>query len=475
MKRTRVKNSVFSLAFGGTLLAVGVLTGSLTEPVEAQTRGFVDPAELAKLGKQLFRDTTLSEPAGMACVSCHDPEAGFSFPDSNINLDMGPVPGIVPGRFGFRKPPTVSYITFLPEGPPHIVKGVEEGMIVGGLFMDGHAANATEQAKMPFVGPNEMNNLTHDLPDQALVVSKIKKGPSAQLFKKVYGPHVFEKPVAVVYDLMAKAIAAYEASDDVSPFTSKYDAWLEGKATLTPQELKGLRLATGRFNGRPDGLPFPINAHCMDCHGISSDLTKAKDLWTNSCYVNLGVPRNKNNPFYKMTDPTINPVGYNPLGEAFVDYGLGMFIYPQMGKSAGDLEENDPFTIDGLFRAPTLRNVDKRPYSTFVKSYMHNGALKSLKEVVHFYNTRNLTTVPGEVIDFTKPDPYAGLAGTPLWDAPEWPSPRTLNNPKGNPGGEEEGIDGGGEAEIGNLMLTEDQENDIVAFLRTLSDGYFKR
>ena len=54
-----------------------------------------------------------------------------------------------------------------------------------------------------------------------------------------------------------------------------------------------------------------------------------------------------------------------------------------------------------------MRNVDLRPSPTFVKAYFHNGWAKSLQRVVHFYNTRNITTQPGEVINFTLPNPYA--------------------------------------------------------------------
>ena len=44
----------------------------------------------------------------------------------------------------------------------------------------------------------------------------------------------------------------------------------------------------------------------------------------------------------------------------------------------------------GKHRVPTLRNVDKRPYASFVKAFGHNGAFKSLKQIVHYYNTRDV-------------------------------------------------------------------------------------
>ena len=143
--------------------------------------------------------------------------------------------------------------------------------------------------------------------------------------------------------------------------------------------------------------------------------------------------------------------------------GLGAFLYPVNGlppgnRGPGSNGAGDFLAINGTFKAPTLRNVDKRPYPEFVKAYMHNGVFRSLKEVVHFYNTRNLTTVPGEVIDFGRPEPYAGLRGTPLWPKPEYSLPSSLVNPSGDPGA------------IGNLGLTDEEEDHLVAFMRTLTD-----
>jgi cytochrome c peroxidase len=85
---------------------------------------------------------------------------------------------------------------------------------------------------------------------------------------------------------------------------------------------------------------------------------------------------------------------------------------------------------------PTLRNVDKRPSPSFVKAYGHNGYFKSLAEIVHFYNTRD---VPG-----------AGWKGVP-WPAAEYAA--TVNT-----------------TAVGNLGLTHGEEQAIVAFLKTLTD-----
>jgi len=200
------------------------------------------------------------------------------------------------------------------------------------------------------------------------------------------------------YECIGRSIAAYERSKEVSQFTSKYDYWLQGKAKLTGQEQRGLEL----FNGK---------AMCANCH--------VTPLFTDFTYDNLGVPKNPKNPFYHMP--------YNPDGESWVDTGLGGFL-----QAAG--HDEAVYTAEwGKQKVPTLRNVDLRPSKKFVKAFSHNGYFKSLEEIVHFYNTRD---VPG--------------AG--------WPAPEVAVNIN--------------TTEMGNLGLNRGEELAIVAFLQTLSDGY---
>jgi cytochrome c peroxidase len=98
--------------------------------------------------------------------------------------------------------------------------------------------------------------------------------------------------------------------------------------------------------------------------------------------------------------------------------------------------------FDGKMQVPTLRNVDQRPYPGFVKSYMHNGYLKSLKEVVHFYNTR---------------DTMCAAPNDPNVKKTCWPGPEVSSNE---------------DTTVGALGLSDEDENDVVAFLQTLTDGY---
>jgi cytochrome c peroxidase len=359
------------------------------------------------------------------------------------------MPGAVFGRFGNRKPPTVSYAAYIPVGPPTL----NGKQYVGGMFYDGRTDDLTTQAQMPLQNPNEMNNLVHNVGSPALIVAEVQKGPYAALFKQAYGEDVFKEPTAQVFQLIAQSIAAYESSPAVSPFNSLYDAYVAGKAAFTSDQMAGLQLFTGTLNGRPGGPAAPVNATCSTCHSIASAPGAGPDLFTNSGYKNIGTPKNPLNPYYFMTNANSDPVGYNALGTKYIDYGLGDYLYTNAADEAAD-----PLAVDGMFKTPTCRNVDARPNPWFVKQYGHNGVFKSLGEIVHFYNTRNLTTVPGEVIDFTQPNPYANLQGKPLWPAPEYMG--NLNNASGTAG------------RLGNLGLTPTQEAQLVEFLKTLTDGY---
>ena len=109
----------------------------------------------------------------------------------------------------------------------------------------------------------------------------------------------------------------------------------------------------------------------------------------------------------------------NPEGRHYVDLGIGGV-------------RKEP-AHEGKVKVPTLRNIARKPDETFVKAYLHNGAFKSLEDVVHFYNVRNI-----------RPD--------------EFGPPDVQQNVNRD--------------ELGDLGLTDSEEADLVAFLKTLSDGY---
>lgn len=391
----------------GLALALAALLLGAVASTAAAADGLT-PVE--ELGKKLFFDTRLSTPRGQSCAACHAPEVGFVGPDSAINAAGAVYPGAVSSRFGNRKPPTAAY----GGDSPVLHYDVEEEVWVGGMFWDGRATGWTlgdplaEQAQGPFLNPLEQN-----MPSPKQVVDAVARSSYADLFRQVWGDDVLKVRtgkrrggnVALAYEYIARSIAAYERSAEVDPFSSKYDAYLAGEAELTEQEAWGLELFEGK--GR-----------CSDCHISEPGPNGEPPLFTDFTYDNLGIPKNPLNPFYMMTD-------WNPDGTDWVDYGLGGFL-----KAAG-FDEMVWTAELGKFKVPTLRNVDLRPYPEFVKAYGHNGYFKSLEDITHFYNTR---------------------------DVEDWPAPEVPINVN---------VD-----ELGDLGLTPAEEAAIVAFMKTLSDGW---
>jgi cytochrome c peroxidase len=160
------------------------------------------------------------------------------------------------------------------------------------------------------------------------------------------------------------------------------------------------------FNGR--GL-------CNQCHpstpdpAISTGIAKGKALFTDYTYDNLGIPKNEAVPAL--------------TGSWDDDLGLGGFLRTTAGDTNGHDYSAYAAGADGLFKVSTLRNL------TRTAPYGHNGYFPTLKSIVHFYNT----------------------AGDGSWPAPEVPA--NVNR-----------------VELGNLGLTSAEEDDIVAFLKTLTD-----
>jgi cytochrome c peroxidase len=208
---------------------------------------------------------------------------------------------------------------------------------------------------------------------------------------------------------------AYEDSSEVNAFSSKYDQTFDGKVKLSKQEQRGFALFRGK-------------GKCHLCH-ISNG---QQALFTDYTFDNLGIPKNPENP------ANIN----NP---DFVDLGLGGFLLTR--DEYADLAAENM----GKHKVPTLRNVDLRPDGSAVKAYGHNGYFKTLEGIVHFYNTRDVKVSCESlgILDATE----AVALDNNCWAAPEV--------------AENVNID-----ELGDLGLTLDEEAAIVAFLKTLSDGF---
>lgn len=402
-----MKKAVFAL------LAVPVLCVVAAMPATAA----LTPME--RLGMKLYFDSSLSSPPNMACADCHGEKAGFTGPNPGINKAGAVYPGAVHRRFGNRKPPTAAY----GGQSPIFDYDAAAGLFVGGMFWDGRATGwvtgdpLADQAMGPFLNPVEQN-----LPSEKAVCVKVAGSKYANLYAQV-----FEAPIdcdltdgdghLVAYKHFALAIGAFEASEAVSPKTSKFDYVAEGMAQFSPQEAWGREL----FNGK---------AMCAACH--------PEGEFTDFTYDNLGVPKNPDNPFYRMDAVYVDGMPINPEGAAWVDPGLAGFLatLPESRFADWGLVKADAVAENyGKHKVPTLRNVDKRPGKGFAKAYMHNGALKSLEEVVKFYDERDDMISQGMLIPEVGGD--------------------TMNR-----------------TELGHLMLSAEEEAALVAFLKTLSDGY---
>jgi cytochrome c peroxidase len=377
-----------------------------------------------ELGKSIFFDDNLSINNNQSCAACHGPGAGWTGPDAVINAAGAVYEGSVPGLFGNRKPPASAYAT--PSPILHYVIQKKEALFIGGNFWDGRATGerlgspAAEQALGPFLNP-----LEQALPDAAAVITRICASSYADLFTQVCGANACAaETVSAAYDCVGLSVAAYEGSSEVNQYSSKYDAYLAGAVDLTKQEKQGLNL-------------FKSKGKCANCHMLDRGPKGEPPLFTDFTYDNLGVPRNPDNPFY--SEPAFNPQGF-----AWIDLGLGGFLASHT--------DYQPFAAanNGKMKVPTLRNVDKwdPALGEQVKAYGHNGYFKSLWQIVHFYNTRDAK--PPCVDNLT---PVENALAQDCWPQPEVPV--NVNT-----------------KELGNLHLTRAQEDAIVAFMKTLSDGF---
>src|SRR5271167_2956288 len=296
--------------------------------------------QIELLGKAMLYDKNLSVNLNEACAFCHMPETGFTGPVSELNRTTGSYPGSVRTRYSERKPQTHAYAPLAPV--LHYNPG--QGDLVGGNFWDMRATGrrlgnpAAEQAQGPPTNPVEMG-----LPDIACAVYRAAQRPYRAMFESVWGLQVFaiawpgdveqacarpgpppaDDPMPVhlgpidrgrahaTFDQMAQSIAGYEASAEVTPFTSKFDAVLAGKTQFTTQEQAGYDLFRGK-------------AQCNACHrdgGPGGD-----PLFTDFTASNIGIPANLRLPYYAENRP--DSMGYvaNAAGPSFVDGGVGSFL-----------------------------------------------------------------------------------------------------------------------------------------------------
>jgi cytochrome c peroxidase len=453
------------------------------------------------LGGLLNFDQTMSPFKNEACAFCHLPYAAFSGPIQSVNLTMVAYPGSYHYRAAKRTAQRYTYShTF-----PVLNYSTTQQLFFGGNFWDGRATGMklqtpdAEQAQGPPVDPLEMGN-----PDIACIAYKISLAPYRRLFELVWGDsfdiqwpadtaaicatpngaEIFQgstTPIGLsrtdrtkatnIYDHWGQSLSFLERSKDVSPFNSKFDFSLNANSgvTLTADEMAGFVL----FNGK---------GNCNSCHtdGRSTTLTpgqtdtgntaSVQPLFTCHGFANEGLPLNPRISLFYESKMDFFGFIPNPDGLRYRDLGLGNFL--RSGPQSFP-DPNQPewlplaATVDGQMQVMTARDValtppqcptteagTGKPY--FQKEFFHNGYIKSLKQLVHFYNTRDFQTTPVGV-SYAFPVTSGHCPPGTVERVTCWPQPEVPNN-----------LD----MTTGALGLTDTEENQIVAFLQTLTDGY---
>jgi len=440
------------------------------------------------LGKLMNYDENISVFKNQACASCHMPYAGFSGPIPSVNLTMVAFPGSFHFRAGKRTAQRYTYAPWFPV----LQLNETQGQFFGGNFWDSRATGYllqnpdAEQAQHPPVDTQEMGS-----PDTACIAFRLSQAEYRPLFEQVWGkgsldikfPPDTEKicgtpggaavfgtdttPVKLkpedrllanrAFDNWGQSLDAFEKSKEVSPFTSKFDAFLKGLTTLTADEMAGYNLFRGK-------------AGCNTCHVDGRGSTQLSGTDTSAaatvnpvftCFgsANLGLPLNPRDAFFYQTTPDFFGFTPNPFGFGYRDLGLGTFLRSGFGSAPNPNSDWIPFApaSDGQFQVSTARNVAMTPTQCktteapgpyFQKGFFHNGYIKSLKQLVHFYNTR-------DVYPFAVTSGNCPPGKTEKVDC--WPMPEVSNN-----------LD----MTTGKLGLTDQEENQVVAFLQILTDGF---
>jgi cytochrome c peroxidase len=350
---------------------------------------------LESLGRKMFFDPSLSGSGKISCAGCHDPAFAYGPPNA-LSVQKGGKDG---REWGIRAVPSLRYLQVAPQFTEH---GYEEESSgddsidngpTGGLTWDGRVDRGRQQARIPLLSPREMANRS----EASVVASALKADYSEDLKRLSAGmdtQHIFET--------ILEAFETWEENyREFYPYSSKYDAWLMGKAKLSDAELRGLRLFTDAGKG-----------NCSRCHVAERGVKGTPPQFTDYSLVALGVPRNRAIP--ADADPAW--------------YDLGM-----CGPERTDLSGRDEYC--GRFMTPSLRNVATR------KVFFHNAVVHTLREAVAFYNDRDN--------DPNKFDDLPVRYRTNVDMDPPFGRP-----PKSAP------------------VLTEQDIDDIVVFLGTLTDGF---
>lgn len=390
---------------------------------------------VALIGRKLFYDPELSGSGKLSCASCHNPQHSYA-PVNALSVQRG---GADIQQFGVRAVPTLTYLYRQGDfsiGPANealedvtlsdklkhskLVKVTRKTTLntqisaanlvpQGGLFWDGRADTLQQQALGPLLNPLEM-----DAGSTKILADKLAYSVYIPELVQLFGPAVqVDRNLLLVEALFA--LSRFQIEDpSFHAFTSKYDAWLQGQARFTPAELSGYLV----FND-------PNKGNCAACHLDQPTRDRLPPLFTDSEYEALGVPRNPN-------IPANHDQHYDDLGVC--------------GPYRTDLKNQTQYC--GMFLTPTLRNAATR------QAFFHNGAYHTLNQVLNFYALRDVAPQNIYPVDtHGKVDQYNDIPATlrANVDVSDAPFNRKLNDPP---------------------AFNAQDAADLIAFLRTLNDGY---
>ena len=390
------------------------------------------------LGGLLNFDLNISPFRNMACSSCHMPYAAFSGPIPSVNLTMVAYPGSfrVSGRQADGA--AIHLFTHLPRAQLRYDTATVLWRKLLGWACDRNEAAGSRRRTgagssgrppgnaIPRHGLHRVSDIAGSVPAAVRAGlgrrfrHKFPLEHRADLRHSQWGVRQQTTPVALsptdrtkannIYDHWGQSLSFLERSIDISPFNSKFDFFLARNSgvTLTADEMAGFQL----FNGK---------GNCNSCHvdGRSTTLTpgqtdtgntaSVQPLFTCHGFANEGLPLNPRIALFYESRPDAFGFTPNPDGFGWRDLGIGNFLRsgPQTfpNPNQPDWLSLAP-TVDGQMQVMTARDVamtppqcptteagqvdpNGKPIPYFQKEFFHNGYIKSLKQLVHFYNTRD--------------------------------------------------------------------------------------
>jgi cytochrome c peroxidase len=411
------------------------LPGENPHPIHLVRRPVAPFSAMAQLGQKIFYDASLSSSGKLSCASCHSPDHAYGPPND------GPVMlgGATLSRQGARAVPSLTYLERQPSfsiGPDdpeaetvdlaqmaalgqqstraqktatQTSRSAANIVPQGGMFWDGRADTLQMQAAVPLLDPREMDGGSIEK-----VAEKLRHAPYADTFKGLFGENIFQSPQMLVPEAMF-AVARYQIEEpNFHPYTSKFDYWLEGRARLSDSEMRGYRL----FND-------PDKANCGGCHISQPSPDGLPPLFTDHQYEALGAPRNS--------------VLVDNKDSRYFDLGV-------CGPIRTDIADQTQYC--GMFLTPTLRNTATR------RAFLHNGVFRTLEQVLDFYNFRD--TNPERIYPRAADGTVQKFDDIPV----QYQANVDVSDPPFN-------------RHLGEApAMTAQDEADIIAFLKTLNDGY---